>query len=830
MTEQDTATLDFHSAMSMPGFDGGNADNEQLDKDIQRLQQLEIFAGKLVAKRKEAVEGRALSGIEIMWRQDDEYYDGIDEANRAELMTKPSTSQGRVTSRLRENASTRSNVFVNITQPYVDIATARAADMALPVGDRPFGLTPVSDPDVIDATNNHKPMPSMSPPPPPVAQAQPMQQQPVDLPAADPNAPPQAQPQAPEAPQTPTIAEAAHALIAHMNEKAQKAEDKIWSWLVQCRWQSEMRKVIEQASRIGTGCLKGPFPTKRKQRAMCQDDTGSTTIKLKTEIIPASKAIDVWNLYPDPSCGDDIHNGAYLFEKDILTARKLRDLKGTGYIDSEIDKVLKEGPDKRNIDSRNMTLETDNFEIWYYHGDASMDEFKSASLKEVDASVDTIPVVCTMVNDRIIKASQAVVSAGDFPYDLLVWQRRANTWAGTGVGRQVRTAQRMVNAASRNLMDNAGISAGPQIIMKTELITPADGVWEITPLKIWRVDEAADVAQVQHAIMSIVIPTMQAELTQIISTAMEFAEKSTSMPLILQGQQGTATETVGGMNILNNNSNTVLRRIARIFDESIVEPHILRYYDYLMAHCDDEDVKGDYVIEAKGSTALYERDAQNQMIMQLIPIAANPAFGINPDLLMQEILKIGHIQPERVCYTTDEKNKMAEESKANPPTDPKTEGAKEVAKIRVDGEFKKAQLVQNSDVKELQMREQETQAEMAAKLHRLQMEIEHKENMKQVDKEIEMMRLSQQQNISLEQVKAQLASVTMKLTTQKELTAQNLATSQRDKATDQHDSAQERAHAKVMQDKSHQHERDMQALTPPTEPVGKADTGQSWAE
>jgi hypothetical protein len=70
----------------------------------------------------------------------------------------------------------------------------------------------------------------------------------------------------------------------------------------------------------------------------------------------------------------------------------------------------------------------------------------------------------------------------------------------------------------------------------------------------------------------------------------------------------------------------------------------------------------------------------------------------------------------------------------------------------------------------------------------------------------------------------------MKLTTQKELTAQNLATSEQDRAAGHHDSAQERAHAQVMQDQAHQHERDMQAITPPTEPVGKASSGQSWEQ
>jgi hypothetical protein len=68
---------------------------------------------------------------------------------------------------------------------------------------------------------------------------------------------------------------------------------------------------------------------------------------VKEEIKPASKRIDPWNFYPDGACGENIHNGAYTWERDYLTPRQLKDLKGTpGYIDSQIDKCLEEGPQK----------------------------------------------------------------------------------------------------------------------------------------------------------------------------------------------------------------------------------------------------------------------------------------------------------------------------------------------------------------------------------------------------------------------------------------------------------------------------------------------------
>jgi hypothetical protein len=49
--------------------------------------------------------------------------------------------------------------------------------------------------------------------------------------------------------------------------------------------------------------------------------------------------------------------------------------------------------------------------------------------------------------------------------------------------------QRVLNASVRAMMDNAGLSSGPQIVIDGDVIEPADGngnSYELTPRKVWR--------------------------------------------------------------------------------------------------------------------------------------------------------------------------------------------------------------------------------------------------------------------------------------------------------------------------------------------------------
>jgi hypothetical protein len=218
----------------------------------------------------------------------------------------------------------------------------------------------------------------------------------------------------------------------------------------------------------------------------------------------------------------------------------------------------------------------------------------------------------------------------------------------------------MINAATRNMMDNAGISGGPILILRRGHIEPADGQWNLTPRKFFYVKEEADVRSVADAITSIIIPSNQAEMTNIIQFALKMAEDVTGLPMIMQGQQGQAPDTVGGMQMMQNNAGTVLRRIARNFDDCITEPHITRYYSWLMTYGDDEE-KGDYIIDARGSSALVERDLQNQAIMGLVQLAVpgNP-YGLDPKRTIKEALRAQKLDPNRFQLTDEEQAQQAQ--------------------------------------------------------------------------------------------------------------------------------------------------------------------------
>ena len=125
----------------------GALESEQQKRN--RLDRLEAVAQALTKTRSEAISGRQQSGVEQDWHEDEEFYQGIDDANRNEHRsiwhTKPMGQASPMT-----GGTSRSTVFPNITGPYCDMSAARIADMLLPTDDRNFAIKPEPMPEIID--------------------------------------------------------------------------------------------------------------------------------------------------------------------------------------------------------------------------------------------------------------------------------------------------------------------------------------------------------------------------------------------------------------------------------------------------------------------------------------------------------------------------------------------------------------------------------------------------------------------------------------------------------------------------------------------------------
>jgi hypothetical protein len=719
-----------------------------------RLDRLQLFEAMLCQRRIEAVQARAASGIERQWLDDIDSYQGRDASTRRADITAAAAAGGAVSPRRGSpNESTqgnRSTVFVQLTRQKTNAAAARCADMLYPTDDKNWGIKPTPVPQLSDMVKGR------------AGQQQVME-----------NGQGLMHPDNPQQPLTYSDLAAEKMQIAA--QKAKAMQDEIDDQLTECQYSYEGRKVIQDAAMLGTGILKGPSVVNRTAKKWApQTDvdprTGQKTtvqvLQMVQQIRPRSYRVDPWNFFPDPACGENIQDGAYVYEREYMPGRELARLaKVPGFNSAAIMACLREGPQtvraeeggydqRRAADTaydRAGAYDDKRFELWTYTGDVARDDLIAAGVDVPDDAegwLTTLSGVFVMCNNRVIKAMLNPLDAGDFPYDVFVWERVALSPFGVGIPYLMRYAQRTLNAAWRAMLDNMALSSGPQIVMNKRAVTPADGDWNLTARKLWWMEDGEDV---QKAFWVFEIPSHQSEISAIIDLAQRFADEETSLPQIAQGEQGTAPETVGGMSILMNSANTVLRRLVKQFDDMVTRPHIRRYYDWNMAYNPKEEIKGDFEIDARGSTVLIVRDQQQQAVMQLFQMADSPTFGIyvDPEKLFRKGLEMNHLTPDDVMRTEAEiQQKQKELANQKAPVDPRVQAAQVQAQARVQ----EAKISVQGEQAYIATQQQIARDDHAAQMGELQMK-----------RELAILDYANKNQMQLNQVKADLAMLALKL-------------------------------------------------------------------
>jgi hypothetical protein len=726
---------------------------EVIDEETQRKErekreeQLQAFGTSMSHQRDEWIRSRYSYGVDKRWLEDEDQYNAKDNIAKQASQMMTSVEQGYPVTTQGAKAH-RSTVYIGLTRQKTNAAEARLADILLPTDDRNWGIQPTPIPTMMAMGRDERMAGDKD-------TGQPM----VD----------------PDTMQPLRMKDIARAAMKVARDKAKAMQTEIDDQLIECDFNGEMRKVIHNSARLGTGVIKGPIVTNRTRKAWqpFKDMEGSVIHQLEIvqEMSPASFNVDPRNCFPDPGCGDNIHHGKGIYEREQLTVRQVRELaKQPGYMKEQLRKVLEEGPKKsatfqelKDEDQRDVAR--DVYEKWEYWGEVDYDDLKSAGLK-MDTEKDelkSISACVVMINNTVVKVYINPLEDGSLPYDFFVWEKVADSVWGYGIPYLMRAQQKVLNAAWRQMMDNAGVSSGPQIIIKAGAIQPADKQWQLSARKIWFATD--DVDDVRKAFTAVEFNSYQAELAAIIKMAMELADQETGVPAITQGEKGAAPDTVGGMQMLMNSANVVLRRLVKQFDDSITRPHIRRYYDFNMMYNEDEEVKGDFTIDARGSSALLVRDIQNQAFLNLLAAGANPVYGVYLDTqkLFEKALQAQHIDPAEVLKSEDELEKLKEA--AAQPQQAEQDPALAVAQLRGDIEMQKAQVQNQGDMAELQLRQQIAQQEHELRMTELAM-----------TREIEMLKMSNQQNISLETIKAKLAETAIKERGKKELYAaeQNL--------------------------------------------------------
>jgi hypothetical protein len=704
-------------------------------------EKLAIFGATLSKRRDEWVAARAAQGHDQRWGEDLRQYNGKDPGNNAASNMMESVQQGfPVTS--NKATPTRSTVFVQVTRQKTNAAAARLGDILLPTDERNFSVGPTPLPSMPsfvhvtgaggEGTGSQNPTPGNINP--------------------DPNAQLAASP----------IDQATQILLAEYTEAKKRGDamqKKIEDCFDECDYNAEVRKSIFNAALFGTGVMKGPVVMHRTRRAWSKvgpDADGQFYWQMDEveELTPASYALDPRFVYPDPLCGECVQDGRGVFEYDKKTIKGVMSLaKQPAYLKDQIKAALEQGP---TVGSAMSTLDVmedrdmvrgDLFEHWIYWGQIDREDLEAAGVKVPEDELEVVSACVEMINNVVVRAYLNPLADGALPYDFFPWERVPGSVQGYGVPYLMRSQQRVINAAWRMILDNAGVSSGPQIVIKPGAITPADKQWTLTPRKIWYATD--DVDDVNKAFGTFEFPSHIADLSSIIELAERLSDAETAVPQMTQGERGSAPETVGGMQMLMNSANVVLRRLVKNFDDTITKPHVRRYYDYLMEYDTDDSLKGDFQVVALGSSSLVVRDIENQAITNMLALGTNPAYAplINLKKLFEKALKAQHIDPVDVMNSDAEIQSNLQRAQQSQGPDPRVAAAE----MRAEADKMRTQSQEKIATETLQLKQQNEERQHQREMDKLA-----------AQERIETMRMANQQNLTYEQIRANLAAVGIK--------------------------------------------------------------------
>ena len=442
-------------------------------------------------------------------------------------------------------------------------------------------------------------------------------------------------------------------LIETTMEEAKKRsramEEEIADHLRECKYSIQSREVIKDGCKLGTGIMKGPV-TDGKVRSRWQRSVEGMAnvfnLHYDDDPRPAFWRVDPWNFFPDSDAINMEENEA-VYERHMLNKKQLRRLaRQPGFDKDAIRRLLTNKPqatvpsylaDLRAITSSYNDMLKDRYHVWEYHGPLTAEDMvqlsialeqpeKAADLDEDIDPLDEIQVVIWFCQGEILKFGIHHLDSGDSIYSVFNLEKDEASIFGFGIPHIMRDPQKALAGAWRVLMDNMGLSSGPQIVINEEVIEPVDGKWELTPRKLWRRKGAAPADKKPFEMFE--IPSRMEELLKVIEVSKENCAEETALPMLAQGEQGSQiTKTAQGMSILMNSINIVFRRIVKNWDDDMTNANIRRMYDWLMQFSDKEHIKGDFQIDARGTSVLLVREMQSANMMAFLM-----NFGSHPIL------------------------------------------------------------------------------------------------------------------------------------------------------------------------------------------------------
>lgn len=460
-------------------------------------------------------------------------------------------------------------------------------------------------------------------------------------------------------------------------EAAEKMTLRINDQLVESSYDLLLLESLLEQVILGTGCLKAASIKIEKDFGWINTNAGwMFQPKERASIKPLIEGPSIFDVYPDPNAAD-MESSIGCFERHVYNKHEFRKLKKLGGFDEDqIDLHLRQFPngdhydepheiERKKLAHQSQIEEThtryDLFEYWGYVDGSDLYDM-GVDIPEEDWDEEYLANVWIAGSDVIKCVLDQSVDDG-LPFFLFPYEKVSKKIFGRGLPEICADSQEILNASARRLLDDIAIT-GPQIEVNVDDLDPAGlkTIDEIYPYKV----HPRTGGDSQTPLLRIhSMETVSRELIEVINIFRAFIDEETNLPTAGTSGigDGGGHETAQGTQLLQNAANIVQRSVVSNIDRYAIDPFFTKMYMFYMQWSDDETIKGDQKVDAKGSSTLLKAEVMTTQLINMLNITNNPADMqlTKRDNMLRMVAENQGLNEDDVVKTPEEIQKLAED-------------------------------------------------------------------------------------------------------------------------------------------------------------------------
>lgn len=453
----------------------------------------------------------------------------------------------------------------------------------------------------------------------------------------------QAQPSTPEGqppqPSQVSLEDVRDAVFLWSKKRAENMRKEMRSQLGIMDYVEKSKRVVRSAVRYGTGILRGPLTSKKKERQLnfSKKKPGNgmmAAIGLHSEYSqdsadvfrPSVEDVSIWDFFPDNST-TDFKQCQYAFILHSMTRHEMRNLsKNDGFFKDRIYEILEEVPNG-NYKPRNWEQDLTNLQENKNEG-RNKDTVNRYEVIERDGFVDGLDLVkAGLINSdedadkewlvnmwfcagKCIRAKvwpDPIVELTDL-YHLFYYIKDETSIFGTGLPYDLRDLASAMSASMRLMLNNAIKSSDAIREINTDLLSNKTGELPgFVPGEVITREGMGSDAQ-YPLIRDYKTDSHVGDYLNMIAKLESCGDKVSGIPESMFSAT-ESNETKKAFAGRSANVTEVIRDFTKNFDRAN-ESFLMALYRWNMEYSDKEDIKGDMDIVAVGSSTLLTRETQ----------------------------------------------------------------------------------------------------------------------------------------------------------------------------------------------------------------------------